>query len=152
MDKIQNTLWPVLTLIPFSPIYHWRKLLKSVVTYFIRIKNFCLISVKISFKKRLRVALCNNYFVFDGAIYQQVDGVAMGSPLGPSLANPFLAHYKHIWLYDCSDEFKSVYYKRYVDDTFVLFRSPHHLEKSNEYLNTKHANIKFTNENLIIIY
>ena len=39
-----------------------------------------------------------------------------------------------------------MYYKRYVDDLFVLFRSPHHLEKFNEYLNTKHANIKFTSE------
>ena len=33
-----------------------------------------------------------------------------------------------------------------MDDIFVLFRSPHHLEKFNEYLNTKHANIKFTSE------
>ena len=39
-----------------------------------------------------------------------------------------------------------MYYKRYVDDIFVLFRSPHHLEKFNEYLNTNHANIKFTSE------
>ena len=39
-----------------------------------------------------------------------------------------------------------MYYERYVDDIFVLFRSPHHLERFNEYLNTKHANIKFTNE------
>ena len=66
--------------------------------------------------------------------------------MGPSLANAFLAHYEQIWLNDCPDEFKPVYYKRYVDDIFVLFRSPHHLEKFNEYLNTKHANIKFTNE------
>ena len=58
----------------------------------------------------------------------------------------FLAHYEQIWLNDCPDEFKPVYYKRYVDDIFVLFRSPHHLEKFNEYLNTKHANIKFTSE------
>ena len=28
-------------------------------------------------------------------------GVAMGSPLGPSLANAFLAHYEQIWLSDC---------------------------------------------------
>ena len=34
-----------------------------------------------------------------------------------------------------------------VDDIFVLFRSPHHFEKFNKYLNTKHANIKFTCEN-----
>ena len=43
-------------------------------------------------------------------------------------------------------EFKPVYCKRYLDDIFVLFRSPHHLEKFNEYLNTKHANIKLTSE------
>ena len=101
---------------------------------------------KNQFEKLLRAALSNNYFLFDGSIYQQIDGVAMGSPLGPSLANAFLAHYEQIWLDDCPDEFKPVYYKRYVDDIFVLFRSPHHLEKFNEYLNTKHANIKFTSE------
>ena len=33
-----------------------------------------------------------------------------------------------------------------MGDIFVLFRSPHHLEKLNKYLNTKHANIKFTSE------
>ena len=70
----------------------------------------------------------------------------MGYPLGPSLANAFLAHYEQIWRDDCPDEFKPVYYKRYVDDVFVLFRSPHHLDKFNEYLITKHANIKFTSE------
>ena len=40
-----------------------------------------------------------------------------------------------------------MYYKRYVNDIFVLVRSPHYLEKFNEYLHTKHANIKFTTEN-----
>ena len=70
----------------------------------------------------------------------------MGSPLDPSLANAFLAYYEQIWLNDCPHEFKPVYYKRYVDDIFVVFRSPHHLEKINEYLNTKHVNIKFTTE------
>ena len=106
---------------------------------------FCYIS-KNQFEKHLRAALSNNYFLFDGIIYEQIDGVAMGSPLGPSLANAFLAHYEQIWLNDYPDEFKPVYYKKYVDDIFVLFRSPYHLEKFNEYLNTKHANIKFTSD------
>ena len=110
MNKIQNTLWPVLTLSPFSPIYHWRKLLKSAVTHYIRIKSCCLI-----------VSLNNIYPVFDGIIHQQVDGVAIGSPLGPSLANVFLAYYEQIWFNDCPDEFKPVYFKRYVDDIYVLF-------------------------------
>ena len=33
-----------------------------------------------------------------------------------------------------------------MDDIFVLFWSPHHVEKFNEYLNKKHANIKVTSE------
>ena len=76
---------------------------------------------KHQFEKLLRAPLCNNYFLFDGIIYQQVDGVAMGFPLDLSLANTFLVHYEQIWLNDCSDEFKPAYYKRYVDDIFVLF-------------------------------
>ena len=52
----------------------------------------------------------------------------------------------NLCLHDCPDEVKPVYYKRYVDDIFVQFRSPQHLEKFNEYLNTKHADIKFTSE------
>ena len=39
-----------------------------------------------------------------------------------------------------------MYYKRYLDDIFALFRFCHHLEKFGEYLNPKHANIKFTNK------
>ena len=50
VNKILNTLWPVSMLSSFSPIYHWRKLLKSVVTHFIRIKNCCVTSVKISLR------------------------------------------------------------------------------------------------------
>ena len=76
---------------------------------------------KNQFEKLLRAAFSNSYFLFGGIIYEQIDVVAMGSPLGPSLANAFLAHYEQIWLNDCPDEFKPVYYKRYVDDIFVLF-------------------------------
>ena len=142
MNKILSTLWPVLTLSPFSLVYHWRKLCCD--SFYKNQELLCNIS-KNQFEKLLRAALSNNYFLFDGIIYQQIDKVAMGSPLGRSLTNAFLAH-EQIWLNDCPDEFKPVYYKRYVDDIFVLFRSPHHLEKFNEYLNTKHANIKFTSE------
>ena len=31
-----------------------------------------------------------SYFIFDGVCYKQLDGVAMGSPLGPTLANASL--------------------------------------------------------------
>ena len=47
------------------------------------------------------------------------DGVAMGSPLGPTLANAFLCHHEKKWLNDCPNNFKPGFYKRYVDDIFV---------------------------------
>ena len=39
-----------------------------------------------------------------------------------------------------------MYYRRYVDDVFVLFSSPEHLPLFKTYLNSKHANISFTSE------
>ena len=35
-----------------------------------------------------------------------------------------------------------MHYKRCIENMFVLLQSPQHLEKFNEYLNTKHANEK----------
>ena len=61
-------------------------------------------------------------------------------------ANAFLCFHETIWLNDCPEDFKPVYYRRYVDDIFALFRSPDHLEKFTSYLNSKHKNIKFTYE------
>mgnify|MGYP001803339557 CR=1 FL=1 len=65
--------------------------------------------------------------LFNERFYEQIDGVAMGSPLGPTLANSFLCHHETNWLNDCPASFKPVYYRRYVDDIFVLFRHPEHI-------------------------
>ena len=35
-------------------------------------------------------------FIFNNEVYQQKDGVAMGSSLGPSFANVFLCHHEEI--------------------------------------------------------
>ena len=37
-------------------------------------------------------------------------------------------------------------YKEYVNNIFLLFQSSHHIKKINEFLDTKHANINFTNK------
>ena len=43
--------------------------------------------------------------------------------------------------------FKPRYYHRYVDDMFVLFTSPEHLEAFRNFLNGRHAaNMSFTIE------
>ena len=50
------------------------------------------------FKTLLSLAVKDSFFLFNGTYYEQVDGVAMGSPLGPTLANIFLCHWEEIWL------------------------------------------------------
>ena len=70
---------------------------------------------------QLETATGESSFTFDYLLYKQIDGLAMGSPLGPTLSNVFLCHYGKEWLDDCSIHFKPMIYKRYVDDIFVLF-------------------------------
>ena len=59
-------------------------------------------------------------FVFDEKFYEQRDGVAMGSPLGTTLANIFMCHFENIWLENCPAHFKSTAYRRFVEDSFTL--------------------------------
>ena len=47
---------------------------------------------------------------------------------------------------NCPSHFKPIVYRRFVDDTFLLFRSKDHVEKFRNYLNKQHKNITFTSE------
>ena len=60
-------------------------------------------------------------FILHNKLYKQIDGVAMGLPLGPTLANAFLCHYEKNWLNECPSQFKPVVYRHYDDNIFVLF-------------------------------
>ena len=91
----------------------------------------------------LKLATTESSFIVDNKLYKQIDGVAMGSPLGPTLATAFLCHFEKNWLNECPSQFKPVVYKRYVDDIFVLFKSKEHLKLFVNYMNSKHRNIKF---------
>ena len=44
--------------------------------------------------KLMETATSESSFILDFLLYKQIDGVAMGSPLGPTLANAFLCHYE----------------------------------------------------------
>ena len=101
---------------------------------------------KFEFKNLLSLATQESYFLFNDVLYKQKDGVAMGSPLGPTMANVFLSFYEVKWLEQCPNEFKPVFYRRYVDDIFVLFKSAEHLSKFRDYFNTCHQNMSFSFE------
>ena len=53
--------------------------------------------LKRHFKQLLALAVKSSCFVFNDICYKQIDGVAMGSPLGPIFANLFLVCYEHKW-------------------------------------------------------
>ena len=55
----------------------------------------------------------------NGLLYQQIDGVAMGSPLGPLLANVFMSHGEKL-LFNSELKKEVNFWVRYVDDIFVI--------------------------------
>ena len=73
-------------------------------------------------KKLLTVASKENHFLFNGMVFDQTDRVAMGSPLGPVLANIFMSNLEANAL-DKYQGHKPIIYHRYVDDTFLVFSS-----------------------------
>ena len=97
-------------------------------------------------KQLFTFAAYEYFFIFDGECSTQIDGVAMGSPLGPTLANAFLCHFEKKWLSECPAEFLPSVYKRYVADIFVTFNSYSQLLKFVNYMKHQLPNIKFTFE------
>ena len=74
---------------------------------------------------------------------------SMGLPwghlaLGPLLATIFLSFHETNGLKGCPFEFKPLYYRRYVDNSFIVFKSRDHILPFLNYLNSKHTNITFT--------
>jgi len=96
--------------------------------------------------KLLDLATSNTIFLFNNQLYQQIDGMAMGSPLGLAYANAFLCHHEEEWLNNCPPDFKPIVYKRYVDDCFLIFENERQSLQFLNYLNGKHSNIVFTSE------
>jgi hypothetical protein len=85
----------------------------------------------------------NQLFQLDGKLYEQTDGVAMGSPLGPLMASTFM----------CSIEQKLVnnmdissFYHRFVNDTITSQRSLATAEDFLGTLNSCHESLNFTME------
>ena len=83
-------------------------------------------------------------WLFDGKYYDQIDGVAMGSPLGPVLANIFMCHFEERWV--MNGKVRPSLWYRYVDDTFTMFDSKDTACEFLQYLNSRHHSIKFTIE------
>ncbi|XP_060520792.1 uncharacterized protein LOC132698616 [Cylas formicarius] len=92
-----------------------------------------------------RHCLTTTYFQWNKEFYEQVDGVAMGSPLSPVIANFFMEKFEQQALNTAQKKPKCWF--RYVDDTFVIWS---HGEKELQiflaHLNSINNKIKFTME------
>ena len=91
------------------------------------------------------ITLCtkNVPFTFNNEIYQQRDGVAMGSPLGPVLAGIIMVELENSIVPKLNSHLQ--FWKRYVDHTLIIVKEgsiSHVLQQ----LNSFHPNIQFTFE------
>ena len=101
---------------------------------------------KEEFRNLLSLATKESCFIFNEVLYQQNNGFSMGSPLCPTLGNAFLLFFERKWIEECLSEFKPVFYRKYVDDIFVLFKSIDHPEILRNYFNTCPLNMSFSFE------
>ena len=72
-------------------------------------------------KKLFLFATSQTHFIFNSKFYNQIDGVAMGSPLAAVLANIFMSFYESKWLnkYNLN---RPKFYLRYADDILAAFQ------------------------------
>ena len=77
------------------------------------------------------------HFLFNDFIYDQIDGVAMGSLLAPILADLFMGHHEKSRLENYKNS-KILIYRRYVDDIFCLLDNEHDSMPFFDYINAQH--------------
>ena len=86
-----------------------------------------------------------SHFQFNNEFFDQVDGVSMGSPLGPLFANIFMADFEEKHMVKLRELGVNIWF-RYVDDTFVTLNVINKEDEILNYLNAQHPNIKFAIE------
>ena len=88
----------------------------------------------------LNLACTNVLFSFNNKAYVQIDGMAMGSNLGPTMAS-FAMN-----MVESRFTSKPLFYKRYVDDIFCIFNNKQEAINFLAHINTINDNINFTVE------
>lgn len=89
----------------------------------------------------LKAATKGQLFQFNEALYEQTDGVAMGSPLGPLVANVFMFSIEETLEHEGK---LPSYYRRYVDDALIVMPDVTTATEFLHTLNHAHSSVKFT--------
>ena len=106
------------------------------------------IAINLIFNHNPNLNIMTTHFIFNGKFYNQIDRVAMGSPLAIVLANIFMGFYKSKWLNEYNLN-KPKFYLRYVNDILAAFNKEQDSLNFLHFLNKRHPNIKFRIEKQI---
>ena len=98
---------------------------------------------KRAMKKLILDACTKTVFSFNSKFYKQVDGVSIGSPLGPVLANIIMTKLESTTVKELVDKSLVKLYMRYVDDTLLLVKDKD-INYIHKCLNSFDKSIKFT--------
>ena len=91
----------------------------------------------------LRMCLSSTTFYYNGTVYQQIFGTAMGSPVSVVVANIVMEHIEDLAL--SASLVPTIFWKRYVDD--VLTAVPvDQIDGMLAHINSMNQNIQFISE------
>ena len=91
----------------------------------------------------LNFVLRSTYFQYNGSIYEQKDGAAMGSPVSAVIANLYMEEFEERAI--ATATYKPKIWKRYVDDTFTVLGKDY-ADGFLQHLNSQQPTIRFTME------
>ena len=100
---------------------------------------------KRTLKKLLLDSCTKTSFSINDQLYRQIDGISMGSPLGPTLADILMTTFEDEIVRPLISSNIIKFYSRYVYDTLVLIR-PSDIPTVLQKFNSFHPQIQFTHE------
>ena len=89
----------------------------DIICHYVSILNHAFPIPPDTLEQLLSLCTYNIQFTFKGKKYGQIDGVAMGSPLGPLLADVFMASIEERLKQKMS---KLTLFRRYIDDILLV--------------------------------
>ena len=92
-------------------------------------------ATKCELKQLFNFATSGTHFTFNGSFYDQIDGVSMGSPLGPVLANFFMGYHEKN---GCKNLTKERFSGTNIMLIFFVFGNEKDAENFFEFLNCQH--------------
>ena len=95
-------------------------------------------------RKLIEICANNCFLEWDGDIYRQTFGVAMGSPLSPVLANLYMEYFEREILPSLQQQ--PLLWLRYVDDCFVIWPNNQDFDQFLHQLNDAVPSIEFSVE------